>query len=129
MTQFVPNAMLAGPRLKGIYESGEQTIMSGGPLTLTHNLGGRPQIISCWLVCKTAEGGYLVGEETPVNPAMNNDVSTVTRGLSIIRTATQLQVRFASDTSALNIIHAITGARFQITNANWRLVIEAFRWA
>lgn len=44
------------------YESASQSIVANGSFSVTHGLGLMPKIVSAYLVCQTAFGGYAVGE-------------------------------------------------------------------
>lgn len=98
------------------YVSTEQTITSGGLLTLAHGLGARPSLVTYELKCTTAEGGYSVGDYVqPVDPGFTS--ATIN--------ATNVAVRFASG-AAFVVGHKSTGANFNITAANWKLIVRAY---
>ena len=98
------------------YISTEQTITSGGLLTLAHGLGARPSLVSYELKCTSAEGGYAVGDYVqPVDPGFTS--ATIN--------ATNVAVRFASG-AAFIVGHKSTGANFNITSGNWKLIVRAW---
>lgn len=105
------------------YESAEQTITSAGSLQLTHSLGAEPLFIQCFLVCKTTQGNYSVDDKVFIE----THGSGFSYGLSIVPDSTYLNVRFCNVAGAFNIVNKTTGAMFQITNANWKLIVRA--WA
>lgn len=107
------------------YVSEEQVITAGGLLTLTHGLGVKPKLVTATLVCKTAEAGYSVNDEVcvPVGPIQTDTNNT--RNLSVIKTATSLEVKIAA--SLFVVLSRTTGTVSGITAANWRLVVRA--WA
>lgn len=107
------------------YESAQQTITSAGALTLGHGLGVKPKFVLPVLQCTTAEGNYSVGDEVFIS--FSADDRTNNRGLSVVPDATNLNVRFGSDTTCFNLLNKSTGARFAATNGNWKLVMRA--WA
>jgi len=123
-TEFYRNgsALLFGSS----YDSGDITVTSAAGATLTHGLGGQPRLIQIWLKCATTEGGYAVGEEVLIQAGENAD-NTQARGLSVIANSTQIKYRIGSDANAFLILAADTGNRLSITNANWRLIIRAYR--
>ncbi len=106
------------------FESAQQTITSAGPLTLAHGLGVQPKFYMAYLVCTTAEGGYSIGDETPVS---NNDNGTAYRGVSIVPDATNINTRYSLATNVFNLINKTSGNTFLATNANWKMVVRA--WA
>lgn len=98
------------------YVSTEQTITSGGLLTLAHGLGAKPSLVSYELKCTTAEGGYTAGDYVqPVDPGFTS--ATIN--------ATNVAVRFASGV-AFVVGHKSTGANFNITSGNWKLIVRAY---
>jgi hypothetical protein len=116
--------------IKKYYESPEQTITPGGSLMLAHGLGTEPKLIQVWLVCKTAEGGYSVGDKLPVEVTQIWWAGAYYQsGCSIVSNTTSLNIRFGSATygKVWGIPNKSTGAAFEITNANWKAIFRA--WA
>lgn len=109
-----------------VFESAQQTITAAGSLTLAHGLGVKPKLYQAYIVCQTAEGGYSIGDEVIVDPGWTADAS-IGRGLSIVPDATNLNIRFGNNSQNFILVNKTTGANFNITNANWKLVIRA--WA
>lgn len=105
------------------YTSAQQTITSAGALTLAHGLGSKPKAVEIFLVCQTAEGGYSIGDE--VFATWHMDTSNG-RGIAIVSDATNLNCRFGSSGGVFVAIHKTTGVIFNLTSANWRLVVRAF---
>lgn len=112
------------PALTKSFESTQQTITAAGALTLAHGLGVKPKLIQLTLVCATAEFGYLVGDEADLIPASG---TTADRGVSVVRDATNVLVRFGNAAASLIITNKGNGNSVGLTNANWRLVVRA--WA
>ena len=109
----------------GGYDSGEQTITAGGALTLAHGLGQAPTLVTGFLVCKTAEIGYSVGDVLLVSMQMENLAGD--RGASITVDATNINVRYGSNSAVFSVLRKDTGARTSITPANWKFIVRA--WA
>ncbi|ADZ72398.1 hypothetical protein [Polymorphum gilvum] len=107
------------------YVSPEQTITSGGLLTLAHGLGAQPKIMTAELVCKAAEHGYSVGQILSINIGINA-ANALAAGLSVVPYPTTVEVRYGSAASAVQLLDKSTGAVANATNANWRLVVRAF---
>lgn len=109
------------------YDSGELVPVGQGTAVLTHGLGGVPKFIQASLICKTAQGGYSVGDEV----AINNSVSAanaVSFGQAIIldHSSTQIKVQYGFY-AQWEIPQESNGAIFQSTPGYWNLRIRAFR--
>lgn len=101
------------------YVSTEQTITSGGLLTLAHGLGAAPSMVAFQLSCQTAEGGYAVGDK-PYLPDSSFDP------MACRSDATNVYVRFNSGSPLFRLCNKTTGAPFNLTNANWKLIVRAY---
>jgi hypothetical protein len=112
------------PALTKSYVSAEQTITSSGALTLAHALGVKPKILLMTLVCKTAEAGYVVGDEVVVS--VNQTATAADRHTSVKIDATNITVRYSSTAAVFYVANASTGVGAALTNANWRLVVSAY---
>jgi len=110
--------------LSASYTSTGQTITSAGALTLAHGLGAVPKIIQARLVCGTTDLGYSVSDEVCVDfGPLANDSS---RGVSVVPDATNLNIRFGSDSSAFSLLNKGTGGVGNITNSSWTIKFLAF---
>lgn len=105
------------------YVSPEQTITSGGLLTLAHGLGAVPSLVTLELVCKTAEGGYAVGDRQPTEFAQTGGGTIIN---SAVVNATNVRVRFSSNANCFTAANFGTGNPITLTNANWKLVVRAW---
>lgn len=115
------NGYAASVQLQKFYESTQQVITSAGGLTLPHGLGVEPKNFFFYLVNVTAQAGFTPGEKAMVTPSNSN------RETSIFWDATNIGIRFDSNTSVFYLAEKNTGASVALTNANWRLVVRA--WA
>lgn len=106
------------------YVSAEQIITGGGALTLNHGLGVVPKLWARYLVCKTAEHGYSVGDVIDVTHTQ--DAGTY-YGVSIVPDAINLVCRYAASGPVFFILHKDSGGTINITATNWRLIVRA--WA
>jgi hypothetical protein len=106
----------------GSFESGEYAIPGGGlNLTVAHGLGGVPKFGTVSLRCKTAEYGWAVGDEIPLNSihmASNNTGATTAVNAT--------NFKFAQN-GLLYIHNFSTGALIALNAGNWRLVFRAWR--
>jgi len=105
------------------YESAQQTITSGGLLTLTHGLGVEPGRFDFHLVCTTAEDGYSIGDKIGAN--INSTTGSV-RYNSFSFTSTQIRFRFSNDSTCFHTNNKTSGSSAALTNSNWKLVIRAY---
>lgn len=107
------------------YKSAGQTIVPGGSLTLAHGLGAVPKLSSYQLVCIAADSGYAAGDVVDVGGSSTLGSSTAAQGFQSRLTSTSIIVRCGD--IAPFVLHGSTGARAQISPANWRLLVRA--WA
>ncbi len=113
--------------LSKFYDSGEQTITSGGTLTLVHNLGIEPTFIQVILKCITAEAGYSVGDKLFINPNITKS-GTSNQGIVVVPDATNLNIRFgALATYVFAGLTKNTGTSVNLTNTKWKVIFRA--WA
>lgn len=108
----------------GIFTSTDQTITAGGTLTLAHSLGRIPLLAWVILVCQTAELGYSIGDLLMVFPPVGSSVANT--GVSVVVDATNLVIRYGSVAASFTVPNKTTGARADLTNANWRARFHAF---
>lgn len=105
------------------FMSSYQTITSGGLLTLAHGLGAEPtRLISLYLQCTTAEGGWLVNDVTLTSPTQGNGGAN--RGLGIYWDSTNVYVRYGSGGSVFDHVNKTTGAAIALSNGNWEFAIR-----
>ncbi len=111
------------------YQSSEQTIGSGGSLTLAHGLlahglGVEPIFIQVVLKCITAEAGYSVGDKLFINPNLSKN-TIGNQGVVIVPDATNLNIRFGNAASVFTGLTKNTGASIGFTDGKWRIIFRA----
>ncbi len=109
------------------FASSAQAITSAGLLTLAHGMGAVPTLVQTTLICGVSDGGYTPGDQVFVNVAANRIQTGPSQGLSIVPDATNLNIRFGSTASVLELIAKNTGNSFDIVNSRWTIVFRA--WA
>lgn len=119
------NNLAAGGVFTESFSSAEQTITLGGALTIAHSLSSAPELIKVYLICKTAEKGYSIGDEVDVSFLTGADNVSTFNGMSVVPDSTNLNIRIGDDNRA--IIHKTTGNLEGITNSSWRYIFKA--WA
>ena len=107
------------------YVSSNQTITSGGLLTLAHSLGVAPKIVFAELVCTSANQGYAIGDVVLAH--LNSSSAGTTRMNTLYYDTTNINIRFSSETSCFAIANKTTGTLVSgADNASWRLRVRAF---
>lgn len=108
------------------FTSTEQTITVAGALVIPHGLGASPSLVQARLICKTAEFGYSIGDETIIG--FHLDASgAANSGISVVIDSTNIDIRFGSNALTVTLVRKDTGATFHPTNANWKLIIKAWK--
>lgn len=107
------------------YVSAETTIPPSGTATLTHGLGAMPKSIHLSIVCKTAELGFVVGEEAFLGGNLLTGVDAGTNiGIQTASTTTTIRMKVAN--VGVAVMNMTTGVPALITPANWRLIVRAY---
>jgi len=106
------------------YDSGDQTITSGGLLTLSHGLGSLPKIMNYSLKCTSSEQGYSVGDIIDIY--LNSSQGTSNRLNAAIKTSTQIKLRFTAASACFAANVASNGNTAILTNSSWKIIIRAF---
>jgi hypothetical protein len=106
------------------FDSAQQTITSGGGITVAHGFGALPKLIQILLICTTADAGYSIGDVVPVafnGPANNNNSVGATYD------TTNINLRYGTNASVFTYTHKSTGASTALVNGSWRMIVRA--WA
>lgn len=109
------------------YESAETTIATIGDqtYTFTHGLASTPSQYDAYLICKTAEMGYSVGDEVKTtNQYIKASSGAVWGGHNVIANATNVVVE---QEARIYIANRASG-NFPTTPtaANWKLIVRAW---
>lgn len=121
-TAFVNTALSAAVFSKS-FASAEQTITTGGALTLAHGMAVVPKIVFLELVCTTADAGYSVGDKLAIGftGAVNSN-----SGVNITYDATNIYARYGSTAAVFIAGNKGTGSGASLVNTSWRLVVRAY---
>lgn len=117
------------PTFSKSYESSQQTITSGGSLTLAHGLGARPTLVTYELVCNSTEAGYTTGDRVPTVPASTipgGSGGSASQFHTAVVDSTNVNLRFGSATAVYQLPNFSTGNIANLTNSNWRLIVRAY---
>jgi hypothetical protein len=107
------------------YVSPEQTFTASGLLTLPHSLGVAPKFIQGFLVCKTADQSYAIGDVILVPLSIQSSSAADNFGAQVRIDSANIYVRYGVNPFLVG--RATDGVTVQTTAANWRLVVRA--WA
>jgi hypothetical protein len=106
------------------FTSAEQTITSGGLLTVAHGLGVDPGSVEITLICKTAELGWGVGDVIRSVP-LNNTTAATSKMNMMYSDATNINLRMSDVVNVFAAANKTTGAASTLTNANWKIIFRA----
>lgn len=109
-----------------VFESSDQSITAGGLLTLAHGLGVMPRFLDSYLVCQSAEYGWAAGDVLAAGRHFQTH-NTSPRGQSIWADASNVYVRFSSDSNTYSVLDKATGGGGPITNASWKLRVRVVK--
>lgn len=121
---IAPSTALAAFGFSAYFQSADQTITSGGLLTIAHGLGRTPIIFHAFLKNVTAQADCVTGDITPVQSWTNYD-GTQPRGVAIIADATNIYVRYSGATNVFRILSRTSANDVLLTNANWSFFVRA----
>lgn len=110
------------------YTSSGQTITSAGQLVLAHGLSSAPTLIQCRLKVVNGAGanGYSQNDEF-ILPCGAVSLSSIDNmGVSVVVDATNITVRYGSNTQALMILDKSNGTTAITTNSSFNLIIQAW---
>jgi len=113
-----------------VFVSAEYAIGSGTSYTIPHGLSIAASDITktdfeIFLVCKTAELGYAVGDIVRFDSMHPTSASTAGVGIVVIIDSTNIKIKFGNNSP--NGIYALsfaTGAPTGFTTANWKVIFK-----
>jgi hypothetical protein len=106
------------------YVSAETTIPANGTASLTHGLGAIPKSLFLSLVCKTAELGFVAGEEAIIGSVFTGVDAGTNIGIQTACTSTTIRVKVA--TVGVALMNMTTGVPAVVNPTNWRLIVRAY---
>lgn len=106
------------------FTSSQQTITSAGLLTIPHGLGSDPKVIRGVLVCVITEAGFAVG--TRLDMPLGTITAASSQGMVVTSDATNVYVRYGSNSSVFQMINNTNGNGTAVANVNWRLEVRAY---
>lgn len=115
-------SLVGGGAITQEFVSSNQTITSGGLLTLAHGLSSLPKIVFVFLYCNTTEHGWSVGDVILAGQWTNSNSS----GPAVYFDSTNVYVRQCSAGNAYLVPTKSGGVISYATNGNWRVIIKAY---
>lgn len=117
-------------RLKGeeTYETRPRTITSAATFSVDHGLGAAPFQMQPHLVCLNNEDGYTAGQIIYPFWTQTSDGTVLENGMTAVASDSSITVRYGTSATVFLAQNATTGAGVTLVNANWNLVIRAFRY-
>ena len=112
------------------FTSTEQTLTATSTITVSHGLGGVPDLATGHLVCKTAEHGYAVGDELEVGMSWFSDGSPGTsqeNGIAVVKNSSNVLALIGESVEVPNRTNL--GQAATITLGNWKLVLTALTFS
>lgn len=104
--------------------TGELAIASASQSFGAHFMGGQPTMLRGYYRCKTAEHGYAIGMEVPVECTVQEEAW---RRVVFGADAINWYYCLSATTAGVRGMHRNTGAAVTFTNANWRFFIRMWR--
>ncbi len=118
-----PQNLLGALGFSGYFQSADQTITSGGTLTLAHGLGRAPIMVLPFLKNVTAQAGYSTGDITPALFSENS--SPQGKGVTLTWDTTNIYIRYGSQTTGcFPMINKSDGTVGTFTNTNWAFFVR-----
>lgn len=107
------------------YQSAEQTITSGGTLTLAHGLSSEPTLLQAYIICKTAEFSFSIGDKICLSGFYTTSTTATSNCVQMIPDPTNVVCKIGDFFSVFD--KTTPTVRRNITYDRWRLIIRA--WA
>lgn len=101
-----------------LFQSSEQTLAANALITVAHGLGIKPKKFNAILICKTADSGYSVDDETPA--VTSNGTSTSIEAISVDAT----NIYYAQDDTFF-VVHKTAFTTGAITLSSWKMILRA----
>lgn len=111
------------------YESPATAIVLGGTHSFTHGLGGRAKLYQAYLVCKTAVGGWSVGDELLLN--VNGSRQGGSAGDTSVWglwTEDDTTIRLQVPDKNFHITQKNTGTYLEQDGSNFDFIVRASGW-
>ena len=110
------------------FTSSEITISATTKTTLAHGLGSIPFQFDLYLICKTADSGYAVGDIIKVTQAYHSTAGTSSIGAIMSADATNIYLTTGPNSAGgmFKGFNQDTGADVTFNNSNFKMIVKGF---
>ena len=110
------------------FTSSEITIAASTKTTLAHGLGVIPFQFDLYLICKTAQYNYVVGDIIKVTQAYHSTAGTSSIGAMMSADATNIFLTTGPNSAGgmFKAFNKDTGGDVTLSNANFKMIVKAW---
>ena len=110
------------------FTSSEITIAASTKTTLTHNLGAIPFQFDLYLICKTAQYNYVVGDILKVTQSYHSTAGTSDIGAMMSADATNIYLVTGGNAAGgmFKGFNKDTGGGVTFSNSNFKMIVKAW---
>ena len=110
------------------FTSAETTISASTKTTFTHGLGAIPFQFDLYIVCKTAQYNYSVGDVIKVTQAYHSTAGTSSIGAIMSADATYIYLTTGPNSAGgmFKGFNKNTGADVTFSNSNFKMIVKAW---
>jgi hypothetical protein len=110
------------------FTSSEITISASTKTTLAHGLGAVPFQFDLYLICKTADSGYAVGDIIKVTQSYHSTAGTSSIGAIMSADATNIYLTTGPNSAGgmFKGFNQDTGADVTFSNSNFKMIVKGF---
>jgi hypothetical protein len=110
------------------FTSSEITISASTKTTLAHGLGAIPFQFDLYLICKTADAGYAVGDIIKVTQSYHSTAGTSSIGAIMSADATNIYLTTGPNSAGgmFKGFNQDTGADVTFSNTNFKMIVKGF---
>ena len=110
------------------FTSSEITIAASTKTTLTHNLGAIPFQFDLYLICKTTQYNYSVGDIIKVTQGYHSTAGTSSIGAIMSADATNIFITTGPNSAGgmFKAFNKDTGGDVTLSNANFKMIVKAW---
>ena len=110
------------------FTSAETTIAASTKTTFAHGLGAIPFQFDLYLICKTADSGYAIGDIIKVTQSYHSTAGTSDIGAIMSADATNIYLTTGGNAAGgmFKGFNQDTGAGVTFNNSNFKMIVKAW---